>query len=128
MKLIKGQRFKIEKMGPQKMVPIFLIKEGTISREFVPSSAPTYQANYGFARWNPFVPVTAGTYEDVLKETKEEIYLFVDRNEDLEIECLEVGFAGKLHKFLVSKGKEAPFKCYLSEDNLQDIIEPYRTY
>jgi len=123
MKLIKDQKFKIEKRGPLKMVPIFLIKE-TITKEFVPSQAPTYQANYGFAGWNPFTPASdaTGTFQDVLKETKEEIYLFVDRNEDLEIECLEVGFAGKLHKFLIRKGSQEPFKCYLTEDSLQNIV------
>lgn len=122
MKLIKGQRFKIEKKGPQKMVPIFLINE-TIEKQFVP--APTYQANYGFAGWSPFVPVVTGTQQDVLKEIQEEVYLCVDRNEDLEIECLEVGFAGKLHKFLVKKGSQEPFKCYVTEENLQNIVETF---
>lgn len=69
---------------------------------------------------NPFA--SPKTTKKVKVEKLFDIYLMVDRKEELSLLCLEVGFAGKQHRFQITKGKDC-FLAYLTEEALKQLVE-----
>ena len=118
MKLVKGQTIPVSGVGPYLAVPIQLIEEET--REKVEEAEQPYIFGGYSTMTNPFA--SPKPTKKVKVEKLFDIYLMVDRKEDLNLLCLEVGFAGKQHRFQITKGKDT-FLAYLTETALNQLVD-----
>lgn len=123
MKLQKAQTIKVGFAGYTKVVPIQLIELEEKTVEPVLGLEDTNPYIFGgFASMtNPFAAPTTTT-KKVTSEKLFNVSLMLDGKEDVLLECLEVGFAGKQHKFKINKGKDS-FLAYLSEEALNQIVD-----